>query len=293
MAYQRGIYGIEYNPPRREPEAPWVTYTLLLVAVTAVAVFGVRSLMRLTSSDRGESDELVIPPVELPVPPPVVKSPSPSVEAPAPPSPGTGAIKVTGVDSRPSNVRMLLLRLEEADRKRDSELAIATIERLRSLPGNPAADLDDSLARRLGALNLQRLFGERSGRWVTEVEVRSGDSASRIAHAHGSTLASLVRLNPGLDPDRIRSGSRLFVLDHPRFILVVHRMTKTADLSLKGKFFKRYYLTDAVKAEAGNYPLSDRPRIFWAEKGLAFAAADRAELEMLLVPGTSVVVSDL
>ena len=82
-------------------------------------------------------------------------------------------------------------------------------------------------------------------------------------------------------------------MDHPRFNLVVHRRSRTADLSLNGKFFKRYDLDGDVSAAAGAYTIPARIRPFWAELGLALKVPDRAELELLLPTGTSVLVSEL
>ncbi|MBQ0032891.1 MAG: LysM peptidoglycan-binding domain-containing protein, partial [bacterium] len=193
---------------------------------------------------------------------------------------------------RPTKLRNLLMRLEEAERRGDVEMAVGTIESIRSLPGSPAADLDDALARRLGTLNLRRLFDLRCAQWVKSAEVRRGDSASRIAAENGSTLASLARLNGG-DVDRICVGARLYVMDHPRFNLVLHRRTRIADLSLNGKFFKRYDLQDEVKARDGAYEIPERRKGFWEVFGPAFRKSDRFELDMLLPSGASLLVSEL
>jgi LysM repeat protein len=170
-------------------------------------------------------------------------------------------------------------------------MAASTIEELRSLPGRPAADIDDPLARRLSVLNVRRLFASDVSPWTTTVTVKRGDSASRIAREHGSTLASLEKLNGG-NCDRLVVGRRLKVLNHPRFSLAVHRVTRTADLSLNGKFFKRYYLTGPVRGAVGAYETPERLHRLWAEKGISFKAADGAELEMLLPKGTPVFVAE-
>ncbi|MBO7683246.1 MAG: LysM peptidoglycan-binding domain-containing protein, partial [Kiritimatiellae bacterium] len=196
------------------------------------------------------------------------------------------------LENRPVKARNLLMRLEEADRRQDVEMAVSTIEQLRSLPGAPVADLDDRLARRLGALNMLRLFANRDPRWVRCVVVKRGDSASRIAAENGSTLASLSRLNGGR-VDKIVLGSRIYVMDHPRFALVVHRRTRTADLSLNGKFFKRYDLAGDVGSPAGVYEMSSGPRSVWRTVGAGFRAEDRAELETLMPSSARVLVSEM
>jgi len=125
------------------------------------------------------------------------------------------------------------------------------------------------------------------------VVVRRGDSATRIASENGSTLASLLKLNEMPSADRLRVGQTLNVMDHPKFTLVVHRAAKYADLSLKGKFFKRYDVIAPVRASEGNYETTAQLRAFFAEKGISFAPGDRAQLEVLLPAKTPVLVSEL
>ena len=87
-------------------------------------------------------------------------------------------------------------------------------------------------------------------------------------------------------------GSKIRVMNHPRFNLVIHRRSRTADLQLNGKFFKRYDLAAPVTGEVGAYEISSRIRQFWKERGISFSMKDRAELEMLLPRGASVLVSE-
>ena len=278
MSLARGKFGIEYDPRKLEPESSgfgWVVVVVAfaaLISLTFVVVKRVRNV---------ESD--VVSAVEVPV------------VASAPTVPTTSQVFKASrevVSHRPSRLRNLLMRLEEAEKRGEVEMAVGTIESIRALPGSPAADLDDALARRLGALNIRRLFDLRCAQWVKTVEVRRGDSASRIAAENGSTLASLARLNGG-SVERIRLGAKLYVMDHPRFNLILHRRTRIADLSLNGKFFKRYDLQGEVKAKDGAYEIPERRRGFWEVFGPAFGKTDRAELDMLLPSGASMLVSEL
>lgn len=189
-----------------------------------------------------------------------------------------------GLSKRPPKLRNLLMRLEEAEKRHDIEMAITAIESIRALPGSPAADLDNALARRLGVLNMRRLFVLKSAQWVTMVVVKRGDTASRIASEHGSTLASLSKLN-GEKISPLLIGQKLTVLNHPRFNLAVHRRMRTADLFLNGKFFKRYDLLKDKGLSDGAFE--------WRECELPVKAADKLELRMLLPSATSVLVSEI
>lgn len=296
MAFERGRFGIEYDPRQREREheSSGLGWVFALVAVVAVASFTWTKFVR-----SGGEDEMP------PAPPPTDASPvqTPSQPAPAPtgeenrpkavvdtpPPPHSGEASIA---KRPVKVRNLLMRLDEAERRNDIDMAVSTIEQLRALPGSPAADLDDSLARRLGVLNVKRLFELKNAQWVKTVVVKRGDAASRIAAENGSTLASLARLNGG-NVDKITIGRKLYVMDHPRFNLVIRRRTRTADLSLNGKFFRRYDLDGDVSGKPGAYEMTVNPRAVWRELGVSFKPADRTELETLLPSSAQVLVSEL
>ncbi|MBR0240916.1 MAG: LysM peptidoglycan-binding domain-containing protein [Kiritimatiellae bacterium] len=286
MAFAQGKFGIEYNANPIDEEssgAGWLVVVIALAAIAVLAAAGVRRLVSSASDEPPPNDA----PVAVPTVTPVATNAPPHVEPPPPPLP-PGAER-----NRPRVAKNLLLKLEKAEAAHDVELAVSTIEQLRALPGEAVADLDNSLARRLGELNIRRLFVGRNRQWVKEVEVRRGDSATRIAFENGSTLASLLKLNSLPSADRLRVGQKLNVMDHPRFTIVVHRVAKYADLTLKGKFFKRYDIIAPVRAEAGNYETPAKLRAFLAEKGIALSPADSAELDMLVPAKSSLLVSDL
>ena len=277
MSLARGKFGIEYNPKKLEPESSGFGWVVVIIAFAALVSLAIVVAKRIRN--------------EEPVVVQMVEAPSAPVQGEMPTS-QVFQVSQEVVSRRPTKLRNLLMRLDEAEKRGDIEMAVGTIESIRSLPSSPAADLDDALARRLGALNLRRLFGLRCAQWVKTVTVRRGDSASRLAAENGSTLASLARLNGG-NVEKIRLGAKLYVMDHPRFNLVLHRRTRIADLSLNGKFFKRYDLRGDIRAKDGAYAIPERRKVFWDAFAPVFDAADRSELDMLLPSGTSVLISDL
>ncbi len=287
MALSRGKFGIEYNPRQWDDESSGLLGWILALVALLVALSLTWTIVKRIRTSRAEAV------VET-----VSREPSGVSEKKTTTSSTfmTNTVVPATVRStyskRPAKVRNLLMRLEEAERRKDVEMAVSTIETIRSLPGSPAADLDDALARRLGQLNVRRLFDEKNAQWVKKVTVRRGDSASRIAAEHGSTLSSLARLNGGIG-DRITIGSTLYVMNHPRFNLVIHRRTRTADLSLNGKFFKRYDLSDAIAVKEGVYSVSEKKRAFLLSLGIRPRTSDLSELETLLPTGASVLVSEM
>ena len=264
MAFERGRFGVEYDPRQREreQESSGLGWVFALVAVVAVVSF---VWTRFVRSDGEDGDPQVVaqtpePAVSPPSPPP---QPQEATTLPQPPPPAD----TTSIAKRPVKVRNLLMRLDEAERRRDIDMAVSTIEQLRALPGSPAADLDDSLARRLGVLNVKRLFELKNAQWVKTVVVKRGD--------------------------KIAVGRKLYVMDHPRFNLVIRRRTRTADLSLNGKFFRRYDLDGEVSGNPGAYEMTANPRTVWRALGVSLKPSDRTELETLIPPGAQVIVSEL
>ena len=294
MAFERGRFGLEYDPRQRENTSHglgWVVVAVVFVAFVSLA-------WTLVGRFRTRAEEVAI--VETTVVEPRSAASdggtASDVPAKAPPSvePDPSAQKLVGSDlmKRPVKLRSLLMRLDEAKKRRDVEMEVSTIEQIRAMPGSPAADLDDALARRLGTLNLRRLFDLRNAQWVKQITVKRGDAASRIAYENGSTLASFAKLNGG-NVDKVLIGSSLYVMDHPRFNLVIHRRTRTADLSLNGKFFKRYDLPGEVSGKEGTYEFPANTKTFWRSLGVEFKVADRAELELLMPVKASVIIAEL
>ena len=283
MAFARGKFGIEYNTRPPDDDSSGLGWVFALAAVVALVSFA------WTLVGRFRAGEAQPPPRPSP---PVRTMPAPAAPVPAPKTPRPPSTPPESLAGRPVKLQHLFLRLEEAERQNAVEMAVSTIEEIRRWPGSLAADRDDALARRLGELNVKRLFELRNAQWVKTVTVKRGDSASRIAAENGSTLASLVRLNVD-SVDKLVIGRKLFVMDHPRFSLVVHRRTRTADLSLNGKFFRRYDVVGEVGGAVGTYEMSSKPRALWRTLGVAFSSEDRAELEMLLPVGAPVLVSEM
>ena len=288
MAFERGRFGLEYDLRQKEESSGGLGWVVAAIAFVALVSLAWTLIGRFRSN--AEDAEIDIAAEEEPqkVETPPAANPPPVTET----EPSTRRIDDSDMAKRPVKLRNLLMRLDEAKKRRDVEMEVTTIEQIRAMPGSPAADLDDSLARRLGTLNVRRLFDLRNAQWVKQVTVKRGDVASRIAYENGSTLASLARLNGG-NVEKVVIGQKLYVMDHPRFNLVIHRRTRTADLSLNGKFFKRYDLPGEVSGKEGTYEMPANPRTFWRSIGVEFKIADRAELETLMPVKASVIIAEL
>jgi len=285
MSLAVGPYGIEYDPRSSDERSPALAWLVSLVVAVSFVSLVVTVVGRVRSRAAEEP-----PPEAQPVP---AQEKPPAGEPPAPEEPPPPPIEVPAAEKRPQKLQICLLRLQEAEKKHDVEMSVSTIEQIRALPGQPAADIDDELARRLGELNVKWLFELKNKQWVEDVRVKAGDSATRIAREHASTLASFRRLNESVDADRLKAGATVKVMKHPRFNLVVHSRARMADLQLNGKFFKRYDLRDAVTGAPGAYESEGNLRQLLAEKGVWFNREDRTELETLLPKGASLTISEL
>jgi LysM repeat protein len=159
------------------------------------------------------------------------------------------------------------------------------------------ADIDDKLARRLGDLNIKRLFSGEPVPWIREITVRRGQSVHRIAREHGTTVAAVRRLNSLTQSEEPKAGRRLRVLELPKAAFVVHKQTKYADLTLNGKLFRRYYVSTKPDTKPGAYQITGKPeegpRSRFAALGILVAPADMRELDMFLAPGSSLTISEM
>jgi len=284
MSLARGKFGIEFDPLRDE-ERPSGRGILIGAAVLVVLVsFAVTLVNRLRARTAGNPDAGAAVLAEAP-------RPAPSA-LPAPPlSPAVPPGKAL-LEERPRVVRNLLMRLTEAERDRDLSRQVETIELLRAQPGNPTADIDHELVKRLGRLNFRWMFGGGGSPWTAEVTPRKGNSAARIAKEQGMTVAALLKLNRWRNVDEMRPGSPVRVLNRPNFTLVVHRRSQLAELMLDGKLFKAYELARPSRAAPGFYRTTDDPTRQFARLGLSFSPADFSELSLFLLASTPVLVAE-
>ena len=186
---------VEYdaNRRRRNQSGGWrlAVYVVVLAAVL-ISFISARGCFSRKPQSKAENE--VSPPKKIAVPDsktPEVQAPKAAVPAPAKVQALSPAAKqasswAKNASGRSAKERTLLLRLADAEMQGRLAIAVDTIEQLRSRPS--MADLDDKLARRLGELNMRRLFSGESVPWVVDVTVRRGQSVHRIAKEHGTTV---------------------------------------------------------------------------------------------------------
>ena len=327
MSFSRGKYGVEYH--RSETE----THRLRGFVILALVLTGICfASYRITRWWRSRPAEPPSSPHVVPTPPPRPPKPvattvtKPETPPPATPiSPAPPAIPVTTTpvqpvlppprpiptvpptvrplvqelleseSARPQADQILIRRYAEAERQGNVRNAIDTITKLFDRPS--MADQSNALKRRLGDLNLQMLLSGKSTPWTKTVTVRRGDGRERIAREHRTTTAALIKLNPKTKWEKLRPGDTVTVLEFPNAILVIHKQTNTADLSLRGgKFFRRYDISISKTAVCDIYPITPETgatlHARYRELGVKLSPSDRAELEMFLGPGSRITVTE-
>ena len=317
MAFSRGKYGVEYHRSETETHRlrGFVILALVLIGISFASYRVSRWWRNRKVTSPAPTHVVMTPPSPTePETPPVAKpdkapavSPTP-VQPPQPVLPPPKPVPTVpptvrplvqelleSESARPQADQILIRRYAEAERQGNVRNAIDTIKKLYDRPS--MADQSDALKRRLGDLNLQMLLSGKATPWTKFVTVRRGDGQERIAREHRTTTAALIKLNPKLKWEKLHPGDTVNVLDFPNAVLVVHKQSNTADLSLRNeKFFRRYDISISKTAVCDIYPITPETgatlHARYRELGVKLSTSDRAELEMFLGPGARIAVTE-
>lgn len=276
MSHATLKYGIKYDPRGADDDSSGVGWIVAVISVVVAVSFVVTLVGRMSSAP--ETGDVVPIEPEVPAPPADEEKADLSLAVQEP-------IEIAGFSTRSPKVKSLLMRLEKAAEDGDLEMQISTIEQIRAIGGSDAADLAEELLPRLGALNMRWLFDKKNPQWVAKVKVRDGDTASRIAREHGSTLLSLCKLNGWAKTAKLAAGREISVMNHPRFYLVLNLKDKVLDLYLNGKIFKRYPMPDgtgSVRLAPGDYRTPANIVEFFRASGISLPKSDVDEINMLI-----------
>jgi len=274
MSLTRLKYGIETDSKDRNNDHSGLGWIIVAIIVLAAISFIITVIGRISSGNGGEASREA-PPLTIDD---GAKQKTFAVEK-APP------VEINAFDGRSPKVRSLLLRLEKCAEAGELEMQILTIEQIRGMRAPDTADIAEELLPRLGQLNLSWLFDKNNPQWVSKVKVKSGDTASRIAAEHGSTLASLKKLNGISDAHKLSVGREIKVMNHPAFHLVLRKRLRTVDLYLNGKIFKRYFLPNNsgnAEIKPGEYRTPANIRDYFRHIRLNLRHEDIDELNMLV-----------
>ena len=262
--FQRGTYGIEYDGQQSSPFRKWLI-PAALVLVVALPLLFFRSCGGQDERDDVTDEKLGqtryrVPEVEAQRERPsfwrhFMKRGKPSDEITAAVA-GTADTGVSAVmpaqgNSEPravvaplpvkvqsSEVKRLLERVTEYETADDLINARLVLHQL--LLRKDAEDVRAFVERKIGSINTVLVFSDRPMPEKTRHRIASGDLIGKLSKRYGNTQTYILKAN-GIDqPNRLRIGREIWVLEDPVFELVIHSKASSAVLTLNGQFFKRY-----------------------------------------------------
>ena len=144
------------------------------------------------------------------------------------------------------------------------------------------SDFAPALERTLGALSTRIYLEPRPGPDKVEYVVKGGDALSAIASRYVCPKELIMEANGIKDPTRIRPGQRLVFPDHPDFAVRVSKSLNTLELTLGGKFFKKYVVGTGqnAKTPAGTFVVKDKIEHpdWWSDGGKVIPYGDPANV---------------
>lgn len=269
--FQRGTYGVEFDEQQGSPfRKLWIPAALVLVVALPLLFFrscgGQDESTEATDEKPGQT-RYRVPEVEPQRERPSfwrhflkrgnpedTDTPAAAAEpgagasvptvAPDPAGGGGGAAIRTAVAVAPTakvqstEVKRLLERVAEYENADDLVNARLILHQL--FQRKDAEDVRAFVERKIGTINTTLAFSDRPMPEKTRHRIASGDLISKLAKRYGNTQDYLLKAN-GIDqPNRLRVGREIWVLEDPVFELTVFSKASNAVLTLNGQFFKRY-----------------------------------------------------
>jgi len=113
---------------------------------------------------------------------------------------------------------------------------------------------------RLAAVNIALVVSQRPMPGKVGHVIKSGDLLSKIAARYNCPAELIQRANGIANPDLIRPGNTVYLLDHPKFVIEISKNRNDLVLTLDGKFFKRYNVGTGIygKTPEGSFVISDK-----------------------------------
>lgn len=117
-----------------------------------------------------------------------------------------------------------------------------------------AHGLQGFIENRLATINHDLLYEDRPAPEKVGHTIVQGNLISRIATQYENTQAYILSANKIANVSQLRIGRKIWVLDHPKFVLTVYKKQFSAILTLNGRFHKRYSV-GVGEAPAGTYSI--------------------------------------
>ena len=251
----------------RRRRTPWGTILVsaFCVVLALAVVLAIRNRMKRGAEHEGETPPSVaIPPemVEQPASTPA-QTPSAQGTAATPTSGQTAATPATPPSAAPQQTATPQQATAQTPAPRPLDIPsgglVAERTALMAQLASAPADKRAAIEARLGAVNVAIATTAVPSPGKVEHTVASGDSLGKIAGKYVCPVTLIQTIN-GLKGTNIRAGSKLIVLDHPKFAMTVSRKTNTLLLTLNGEFFKRYSVCTGAdgKTPLGTFEITEK-----------------------------------
>lgn len=137
-----------------------------------------------------------------------------------------------------SEVLALLERGQQFER--DDELEAARKAYEEALSNKDVGDARTLIESNLGNVFIKLIMSQREMAEKVDHAIVSGDLLQKLARKYGTTSALIANANGISNPNNIKIGDRLRILNHPKFEIVVSKSENWLLVKMNGKFFKRY-----------------------------------------------------
>lgn len=238
--------------------------TVVVVAIVIAVTIGVILLLRATGDDgreQGKADEA--PGVENTAAstqgntdaPPAASTPAKKDKPAAVPLPvaATGDLKPA-----PAEVVALIEKGQAAEQRDDLGAARAAYEE--ALASGKCGESTALVESRLGDVLVKLVMSQREMPEKVDHAIVRGDLIDKLARKYGTTAALISAANGISNPNNIKIGDRLRILDHPKFAIAVSKSQNWLLVTMNGKFFKRYTVGTGRynRTPIGTFKISDK-----------------------------------
>lgn len=163
-------------------------------------------------------------------------------------------------DSKPASAEVgaLIEKGQEAERRDDLGAARAAYEA--ALASQNCGESVPLVENRLGDVMVKLIMSQREMPEKVDHAIVSGDLVAKLARKYGTTAQLISAANGITNPNNIKIGDRLRILDHPNFEIKVSKSENWLLVTLNGKFFKRYTVGTGRynRTPVGTFKISDK-----------------------------------
>lgn len=135
-------------------------------------------------------------------------------------------------------VRDLLAKGQEAEQRDDLTAARNAYEK--ALASKDCGDAQALIESRLGDVFIKLILSQREMKEKVDHAIVTGDLLDKLARKYGTTSDLIAKANGISNPNTIKIGDRLRILNKPNFEITVSKSQNWLLVTMNGKFFKRY-----------------------------------------------------